>query len=129
VRAPWLIPEPESRRPQMALNIDIAPTLLDIAGISLPQDMDGQSLVPILTAPGTPGRESFLLEFWRYFPENTPSYLGVRTERYKYVEFERGREPWLFDLQQDPAEEANMYGTARGSQILPELKAIMEASG
>jgi arylsulfatase A-like enzyme len=129
VRAPWLVPVPGSRRPQMALNIDIAPTLLDIAGVPLPQDMDGESLVPILTAPETPGRESFLLEFWRYFPESTPSYSGVRTEHYKYIEFERGRKPWLFDLQQEPGEQVNLYGTAEGQQIVPGLKAIMEASG
>ncbi len=128
VRAPWLVPEPGSRRPQMALNIDIAPTLLDIAGIPLPQDMDGQSLVPILTAPGTQGRESFLLEFWRYFPENTPSYSGVRTECYKYVEFEHGREPWLFDLQQDPGEQVNLYDTTEGKELVPALRLIMEAS-
>jgi N-acetylglucosamine-6-sulfatase len=128
VRAPWLIPVPGSRRPQMALNIDIAPTLLDVAGVPIPQDMDGESLVPILTDPRTLGRESFLLEFWRYFPENTPSYSGVRTERYKYVEFERGRQPWLFDLQLDPGEEVNLYGTTEGQQIVPGLKSIMEAS-
>ena len=129
LRAPWLVAEPGALRPQMALNIDIAPTLLDIAGIAIPQDMDGESLVPILTNHGAPGRESFQLEFWRYFPENTPSYSGVRTERYKYVEFERGREPWLFDLEQDPGELTNLYGTVEGQQILPGLKAIMAAPG
>ena len=55
--------------------------------------MDGESLVPFLTDPETQGREHFLLEFWRYFPESTPSYTGVRTGRYKYVEYERGRDP------------------------------------
>jgi N-acetylglucosamine-6-sulfatase len=129
VRAPWLVPGPGSRRKQMALNIDIAPTLLDVAGVPIPQDMDGKSLVPMLTAPETSGRASFPLEFWRYFPESTPSYSGVRTQRYKYVEFERGREPWLFDLQQDPGEQANLYGTNEGERIVPGLKAIMETSG
>lgn len=129
VRAPWLVPGPGSLRPQMALNIDIAPTLLDVAGLAIPQDMDGTSLVPILADPDAPGRESFRLEFWRYFPENTPSYSGVRTERYKYVEFERGRKPWLFDLQQDPAELTNLYGTVEGTQILPGLESIMAAAG
>ncbi|MFN2244172.1 MAG: sulfatase/phosphatase domain-containing protein, partial [Anaerolineae bacterium] len=126
VRAPWLIADPGERRQQMALNLDIAPTMLDFAGLSTPEDMDGESLVPFLTDPGTQGREHFLLEFWRYFPENTPSYRGLRTERYKFIEFERGRQPWLFDLQEDPREQTNLYGTAAGEQIVPALMSMME---
>ncbi|MGD8599481.1 MAG: DUF4976 domain-containing protein, partial [Anaerolineae bacterium] len=58
--------------------------------------------------------------------EHTPSYSGVRTERYKYVEFERGRQPWLFDLQEDPGEQSNLYGTAEAEAVVGRLKAIME---
>ncbi len=128
VRAPWLIPDPGGRRQQIALNLDIAPTLLELAGLPIPQEVDGESLVPCLTAGTAEGREHFLLEFWRYFPENTPSYTGVRTSRYKYVEFERGRRPWLFDLREDPGEQHNLYDTADGQQILPTLRSLMEAS-
>jgi N-acetylglucosamine-6-sulfatase len=127
IRAPWLIPDPGMRRGQVALNIDIAPTLLEIAGVPIPQEMDGENLVPILLNPEVQGRDSFLLEFWRYFPENTPSYTGIRTQNYKYVEFERGRKPWLFDLQKDPEEQTNLYNTSEGKKILPELKSIMES--
>ena len=129
VRAPWLVADPGRRRQQMALNLDIAPTLLEMAGLPIPEDMDGESLVPYLMDAGREGRDHFLLEFWRYFPENTPSYTGVRTERHKYIEFERGRQPWLFDLQQDPREQANLYGTDEGEQLLPALQALLEASG
>ena len=122
IRAPRLIPDPGARRKQMAANIDLAPTMLDLAGIAIPREMDGQSLIPILRNGQTPGRPALLLEFWRYFPENTPSYIGVRTDRYKYVEFEQGRSPWLFDLQNDPGELNNLYGTPRGDLVLPELK-------
>jgi len=125
VRAPWLIPDPGSRRDQMALNIDIAPTLLDIAGVPLPQDMDGISLASNLKDGAASGRDAFLLEFWRYFPENTPSYLGVRTDRYKYIEFERGREPWLFDLKNDSNEMTNLYDTPEGERLVPEIRNLM----
>jgi N-acetylglucosamine-6-sulfatase len=126
MRAPWLISDPGAIRQQMALNIDIAPTLMEMAGIPIPEDIDGESLVPILMDPESQGRDSFLLEFWRYFPENTPSYRGIRTERYKFIEFEQGREPWLFDLQEDPGEEINLYNKTEGKQILPELLNKME---
>ncbi len=126
VRAPWLVPDPGARRKQIALNIDIAPTLLDMAGLPIPMQMDGESLVFILRDPNASGRKDFLLEYWRYYPENTPSYVGVRTDRYKYIEFERGRDPWLFDLEKDPDELNNLYGTPEGEKALPQLKTVLE---
>ncbi|MFC1888996.1 sulfatase-like hydrolase/transferase [Thermodesulfobacteriota bacterium] len=125
-RATWLIPDPGACREQMALNIDLAPTILDVAGLPVPGEMDGGSLVPVLRGPEARGRDQFLLEYWRYYPENTPSYIGVRTERYKYVEFERGRDPWLFDLEKDPGELDNLAGTTEGEKALPELKGLLD---
>ncbi|MBW2103263.1 MAG: DUF4976 domain-containing protein [Deltaproteobacteria bacterium] len=88
--------------------------------------MQGRSLLPLLRDPGASGRKAFLLEFWRYFPENTPSYVGVRTERYKYIRFERGRPRWLFDLKEDPGELRNLYGTAEGARVEPGLEALLQ---
>jgi N-acetylglucosamine-6-sulfatase len=122
IRAPWLIKDHGARRQQMALNIDIAPTLLDIAGIPIPKEMDGKSLVPLLSHGNADWRDAFLLEFWRYYPENTPSYMGVRTDRYKYIEFERTRKPWLFDLKNDPKELNNLFGKPEGDKVLTCLK-------
>ena len=126
VSAPGLIPDPGKRRHHMVMNIDLAPTLLQIAGASIPNGLDGQSLVPILRDDRANGREAFLLEFWRYFPENTPSYRGIRTKGYKYIQFERGRRPWLFDLEKDPDEQTNLYNTPEGQKILPELLAMIK---
>ncbi len=117
VRAPGIIRDAGARSRQMVLNIDIAPTLLDLAGVPAAGDMDGMSIVPLLKDPGRKSRDAFLLEFWRYFPENTPGYRGIRTDRYKYVEFERGRGPWLFDLGEDPKEKRNLYG-GKGTEAL-----------
>lgn len=110
VRAPGIISDPGGKRSRMVLNIDIAPTLLEIAGVQAPGDFDGMSIVPVLRNARAKTRDAFLLEFWRYFPEPTPTYRGIRTERYKYIEFERGRTPWLFDLARDPGEMENIYG-------------------
>ena len=70
--------------------------------------------------------DPIFLEFWRYYPENTPSYVGVRTDRYKYIEFERGRNPWLFDLEMDPKELNNLYGKPEAKKAFSELKALLE---
>ncbi len=122
VRAPGLVLDPGSKRRQMVLNIDMGPTLLEMAGLDIPASMDGQSLAPFLRDPQARGREAFLIEFWRYFPENTPSYIGIRTNQYKYIEFARGRSPWLFDLLNDPSELHNLMDTPQGERLLPELQ-------
>ena len=130
VRAPSIIPDPGTRRDQIALNIDIAPTFLELAGVDPPDHVDGESLLPILRDGKAESREAFLMEFWRYYPENTPSYRGVRTQRYKYIEFEKGRDPWLFDIAEDPDELRTLYGTAEGNRVLPEvLKTLERLSG
>ncbi len=126
VRCPWLIPDADTRRSQMMLNIDLAPTLLDIAGLSVPADIEGQSAVSILRNKNASGRNAWLYEYYKYFPENVPTMHGVRTRTHKYVEFEKGMSPELFDLVNDPAERRNLYGTAEGNRLLPELRAMME---
>lgn len=128
VRAPRIIRDPGTRRDQIALNIDIAPTFLELAGIDPPKHVEGESLVPILRDAQAKGREAFLMEFWRYYPENTPSYRGVRTRTHKYIEFERGRGPWLFDVVKDPEELHNLYGTSRGKPVLTDLLERIQAT-
>lgn len=126
VRIPWLVRDPGSRRTQIALNIDIGPTLLDLVGVSIPDDMEGVSLMPYLMNRKVSGRKAFLLEFWQYYPERCPTYFGVRTKTHKYVEFKKGWEPMLFDLTADPGESRNLYNTPEGEKILPELKDMLE---
>lgn len=127
IRAPGIIPDPGAAREQMACEIDIAPTALELAGIPVPKNMDGSSLVPLLRNPSAAGRSAFMIQFKRYYPENTPSYTAVRTERYKYVAFERGRSPWFFDLKQDPREEKNLYRTPEGKKLAGELASLMDS--
>lgn len=126
VRCPWLVDDPGGKREQMVLNIDFAATFLDAAGLPIPEEMDGESVLPYLSQKEEKGREAFLLEFWKYFPENTPSYAGVRTQTHKYIEYEKSREPQLFDLIEDPGEYNNIYFDEVGQSILPDLKFQLE---
>jgi N-acetylglucosamine-6-sulfatase len=127
VRSPWLIKDPGTRREQMILTIDIAPSILNVAGVPVPSDMDGASFAPFLADKDAAGREAWLLEFWKYYPENTPSYVGVRTQTHKYIEYEKTLTPELFDLVADPREWNNLFGTPEGDKLFPELKATLEA--
>lgn len=72
----------------MILNIDVAPTFLEVAGIPVPEDMEGTSFLPILRSASAPGREAFLYEYFKDFPYRIPPTRGVRTEKYMYIEYE-----------------------------------------
>lgn len=109
--APGMI-EPGTRITQMVQNIDIAPTLLDAAGIETPPSakMDGRSFLPFLSGGSTPWRDHILYEYhWEWNFPATPTVFAIRTERYKYV-FYHGiwDRDGFYDLQTDPRERYNL---------------------
>ena len=122
VRYPGLIEDPGRRAAQMVLNIDLAPTLLEIAGIPANGNIDGRSLVSVLKNKDTLGREAWLYEFFKDYPYSVPEQFALRTERYKYIEFPGGRKSELYDLVKDPRENHNLISNPRGEAVLPELK-------
>ena len=112
IRVPFLILDP-SRRPrtvdQLAVNVDIAPTVLDMAGLPIPDSMQGRSLVPLLENAGSSWRDDFFLEH-SYVPANRPEILrfrGVRTTRWKYLGYLDHDYEELYDLDLDPNELTN----------------------
>ncbi len=127
VRYPRLISEPGRRVDQMALNIDMTPTFLDLAGVPVPHQVQGMSLVPVLRNEHAPGRRAWLVENYKEFPYRVPAYQGVRTERYLYVEYEGRHQPTLHDIARDPKQMTNLIGTREGNRLVPELKFMLEA--
>jgi N-acetylglucosamine-6-sulfatase len=110
-----------------ALNIDIAPTIADLAGVDPPLPQDGKSLVPLLDRDPGAWRDRFVVEFLGYAP-GVPAYSGIRTHRYLYVEYENGRRE-LYDLRADPFELRNMLGESRGGspdEVVDQLRRSME---
>jgi N-acetylglucosamine-6-sulfatase len=127
IRYPDAIQDPGRRAGQMALNIDLAPTILDLAGISVPSQMQGQSLVPILRSPAAAGRSSWLYEHFPVFPIPIPGMTAVRTQTHKYVEYHNDVRPrQLFDLSKDPREKKNLMNTAEGKKLSIDLKDELE---
>ena len=110
----------------MALNIDLAPTILDMAG--LPEgDADGQSLVPALSDPSLPGRSSFLVEHMQLIrPEGrddpVPSYCAVRTRSELFVRYATGEQEY-YRLGSDPAELHNLAADPEHAGRIAELQA------
>ncbi len=125
VRYPGMIKDPGRRARQMVLNVDLAPTLIDLAGIEVPSSMEGRSLGPILQTEQAPGRVAWLYEYFRDYPYRIPPHRAVRTENLKYIEFEGRRKPELYDLVVDPREKNNLYGTVAGQEHLPQLQAML----
>lgn len=115
IRIPLIVHCPElfeggQRRKQMVLNTDFNPTFLEVAGIEIPGTVQGESFWGILNDADAPGRAAFVYTyFWeRSFPQ-TPTVIGVRTDRYKLMRFHGtfGRYE-LYDIQNDPGERVNL---------------------
>jgi len=127
VRAPGFATRHGQRATAMALNIDLGPTLLELAGGGVPAAMQGTSLVRFLDEPEAPGRRAWLVENHREFPYTAPSYRGVRSERHLYVEYEGRFEPTLHDVVADPRQQHDLMGTPEGERVLPELRHMLAA--
>jgi N-acetylglucosamine-6-sulfatase len=127
VRYPGVIPDAGRRADQMVLNIDVAPTFLEAAGLAVPDDMEGTSFLPILHSASAPGRKAFLYEYFKDFPYRIPPTLGVRTEKYMYIEYEGRRKPELYDMQKDPLQQENLMNTAEGKTRAAELRKTLES--
>lgn len=131
IRVPLIIVDPRLPKSAqgrtsaaMVLNVDIAPTLLDLAGGSVPAVMQGRSLVPLLRG-ATPRdwRTEFFYEHHTR-PDIIPPCEGVRTGRWKYIRWVKA-DPLheeLYDLQGDPLEERNLAADPRHARQLAELR-------
>ena len=116
IRIPMLAYAPGMVRPgtkltEMVQNIDVAPTLLETAGLKPPEEsMDGKSFLPLLAGRKIPWRDRILYEYyWEWNFPATPTVFALRTDRYKYV-FYHG--VWdingFYDLATDPLERHNL---------------------
>ncbi|MFZ8925527.1 MAG: sulfatase-like hydrolase/transferase [Candidatus Nanopelagicales bacterium] len=108
VRWPKGVASPGTVIEEPVLNIDIAPTLLDIAGVPIPATMQGRSFAPLLRGDAVDWREDVFYEYFADFPYQVPPSQAVRTDRWLYVEYDRGLPPELYDTVSDPAQRANL---------------------
>lgn len=129
IRMPFLIRYPERIKPRsvqraMILNVDFAPTLLDLAGLPAPPDLQGRSFKPLLEGR-TPAdwRTAWYYRYYHYPGDHrVQPHYGVRTDRYKLIYFNR-LDCWeLFDLKRDPHELRNVYDQPRYAPIVRRLK-------
>ena len=126
------LPEGFARRgdiSEMVQNIDYAPTFLELAGVPVPDDIQGESLVPLLKGEHPDSwRDALYYHFYEYPAEHmVKRHYGVRTERYKLIHFYNDIDHWeLYDLQTDPSELDNLYGRPGYEDITEDLKCRMQ---
>jgi arylsulfatase A-like enzyme len=126
VRYPGVVKDPGRRAEQMALNVDVAPTVLEAAGVEIPGKVEGRSLLDILKSGDAQGREAVLYEYFRDYPYRVPPHKAVRTKTHKYIKFEGRWGEQLYDLEKDPHEKQNLVGTPEGDKLLPEMRQHLE---
>ena len=134
IRVPFIVRYPKLVTPNvdsdhMILNIDMAPTVLDMAGVSVPDFMHGRSILPILKGEPVEWRKEWLYEYYEYpWWGEIPPFRGIRTDQYKYV-FWYSRWPWereLYDLHTDPNEMHNLANDPQYADLIEQLHERMQ---
>jgi arylsulfatase A-like enzyme len=128
VKVPFLIRCPEifkggKTMQGMIQNIDVAPTVLEVAGVQKPEHMHGASIVPLLQEKQVTWRDKIFYEYyWEYDFPQTPTMHGVRTDRYKLIRYHG---IWdtneLYDLQEDPGEQHNLIASPDHQELIVKL--------
>ena len=132
IRIPMLIRyprvfEPGQTNERMILSIDLAPTLLDLAGLIPGAHIHGRSMVPLMNGKTQDWRSSFLIEYYSdtVFPRILKmGYKAVRNERYKYIRYlDLKNMDELYDLTEDPYELNNIHDAPGSEEVLKVMKA------
>jgi N-acetylglucosamine-6-sulfatase len=112
-----------SRKEQMVLTIDLAPTVLDLCGVPAPAGMDGRSWRTLFTGTGSSWREDFLFDYASSFPIPLPPMQAVRTATHKLIEYQEKPIKELYDMKNDPLEKENLYNKPGMETVHADLEA------
>jgi arylsulfatase A-like enzyme len=127
IRVPMLLRYPKRIKPgtvreEMVLDVDIAPTLLDLAGVKPPDHMQGKSLLGLANGEAKGWRQDWLYEYNDDGPEQVRPHRGIRTEQYKLIHYHlEPQEYELYDLKADPGERNNLYNNLKYAAVQAQL--------
>jgi N-acetylglucosamine-6-sulfatase len=137
IRIPMLVRYPGTAKAgiepdQMVMSIDLAPTLLDLAGVQSDHGLDGRSFVALLAGERPEWRNSVFVEYYSdtVFPRiDKMGYKAIRTDRYKYIRYEdlQGMDE-LYDLEADPYELKNLIKEPSAADLLHDMQARLDSA-
>jgi len=129
LRTPFVIRYPQVISPgkvtdAMIQNLDFAPTLLDLAGLPVPKDMQGESFKKVLSGKKQTGKKAVYYHYYEFpQPHAVKKHYGVRTDRYKLIHFYNDIDEWeFFDLKKDPNELHNLINDPSQARNIRSLK-------
>jgi len=127
VRVPLIIYDPRVKKHQdsdeLALNVDVPSTIIDLAGLEHPKSWHGKSLMPIVSGESTGlARDTVLIEhLWEF--EHIPPSEGVRTKKWKYFRYVNDKSyEELYNLEKDPAETRNLGKNQKYKKVLQKFR-------
>jgi arylsulfatase A-like enzyme len=127
IRFPQVIPQ-HQQITDYVLNLDVAPTFLDFAGIKIPADIQGESMKALLQKSKARNWRKEL--YYHYYEKSfgLTAHYGIRTERYKLIHFYDPGNSWeLYDLRTDPKEMHNLYNDEAYKETILKLKEQLKA--
>jgi arylsulfatase A-like enzyme len=123
------VTKPGSETKQLVQNLDYAETFLEVAGVDIPADMQGSSIVPLLHGKTPENWRKSVYYHYHEYPSvhMVARHYGIRTERYKLIRFYQFDEWEMYDLQSDPDELKNLYNDPDQAKLVAKLKVELEA--
>ena len=127
IRYPKVI-KPNSVNSDLVQNIDFAPTILELAGLEVPNEMQGKSLVPLFNNDNANWRDALYYHYYEYPGIHmVKRHYGIRTNRYKLIHFYYDIDAWeMYDLEKDPDEMNNLYNDPAHSEVQKMLHQRLE---
>jgi len=130
IRVPLIIYDPRLPGPrrgrvlsELALNVDLPATFLDLAGAALPATYQGASLLPLVQGKPATWRADFLAEHLLEYGSQIPKWEGVRGQRYMYARYFEHDHEFLHDLETDPNQLRNFARDPAYTELLEQMRA------
>jgi len=116
-----------SRNHDLVQNLDYAETMLDMAGITIPEDMQGKSMVSLLKGEKPIWRKALYYHYYEYPGIHAVKrHIGARTDEYKIIHFYNDIDEWeMYDMKNDPDEMTNVYGMPDYAETQNEMHEIL----